>query len=139
MSQESSPQAPPDGSQAAADRVMRVLNTLALVRTRFSSERSLMSMMRTSVSLYTFGFSVTQFFGSEGEGAAGADRLGMILVCLGILVLVLAGAEHITRLRKMKRLGLPSISRLSLAACGTAALLAIGLVTLAGIVLGPSP
>lgn len=39
----------------------RKLSVLALVRTAYSSERVVMAWMRTSVSLYTFGFSITKF------------------------------------------------------------------------------
>ena len=34
----------------------------ALVRTALSSEQTLMSWVRTSLSLFTFGFSIAQFF-----------------------------------------------------------------------------
>jgi uncharacterized membrane protein YidH (DUF202 family) len=88
--------------------------------------------MRTSASLFGFGFAISKFFSYlEGQQAglqfsAGPRRLGVVLVCLGVLVLVLAVIEHGRRLRRMEELGLPAVSWFSLPIATTAGLLAIG-------------
>ena len=113
----------------------------ALVRTAFSSEQTLMSWIRTSLSLFTFGFSITQFFyyleqQKEGTGlSSGPRRFGMSLVCVGILVLVLATVEHVQRLRRMKTQGLPPDASSFLPIGSAVALLAIGIAALVSIML----
>jgi putative membrane protein len=108
----------------------------ALVRTAFASERTLMSWTRTSVSLFTFGFSIAQFFQylAKQQGGsqifAGPRRMGIGLICVGILALVLAIVEHVHRLRTMKEHGLPRTSQFLLPLGSAAALLAIGIVAL---------
>ena len=124
---------------AGAVALMRTLSILALVRTSYSSERSLMAWIRTSVSLYTFGFSISKFLDylemreAGVEFAAGLRRLGFALICMGIVGLVLAGAEHLKRIRTMQELGLPRTSRLSLPLGTTVALVVIGITTLMNI------
>jgi putative membrane protein len=121
--------------------IVRDLARFALVRTAFSSERSLMAWIRTSVSLYTFGFSIATFAGHLQQRSESAwflpnvRRLSLVFICLGILSLMLAAVEHVSRLRRMKELGLPRISRNSLPMVASVLLLAIGLVTLIGVVL----
>ena len=106
----------------------------ALVRTAFSSEQTLMSWMRTSVSLFTFGFSIAQFFhylGDQQEGAqlsAGPRRLGLSLISLGILALVLAMVEHVHRLRTMQEHGLQRFTQYLLPLGSAVTLLVIGIV-----------
>ena len=130
------PQLPLNKEQTEAERTIRDLEIYALVRTAFSSERSLLAWMRTSVSLYTFGFSITKFFDYLEQQEAGtqfsegSQLLGFALVFLGILALVPAIPEHIQRLRKMKNLGLPRVSRFSLPVAATVALLSIGITIL---------
>ncbi len=115
------------------------MSILALVRTSYSSERSLMSWIRTSVSLYTFGFSISKFLDylemreAGVEFSAGLRRLGFVLICMGIVALLLAGAEHLKRIRTMRRLGLPTTSRLSLPLGAAVALVALGIATLINI------
>jgi putative membrane protein len=99
-----------------------------------------MAWMRTSVSLYTFGFTITKFMdylGRQENGAGyanGPARLGLALILIGIMSLVLAIIEHLKRVRTMKRLGLRDPSRLPVV--GAAMLLAIGITTLIGLVPG---
>jgi putative membrane protein len=132
-------QPPPDEAQTEASKITRELDFLALIRTAFSAERSLMAWLRTSVSLYTFGFSFTKFFdflGPQTESThiwAGPQGLGLGLICLGILALTLATLVHIRRFRKMKQLGLPTLSRFSLPISAAVALLTIGVTTLIGV------
>jgi inner membrane protein YidH len=122
--------------------VMRRLTVLALDRTAYSSDRSVMAWMRTSVSMYTFGFTITKFMdylGEQEDGAGyaeGLGRLGLGLILIGILSLVLAIIEHLKRLRIMKRLGLEDPSRMHLPIVGAALLLGIGITTLIGLVAG---
>jgi uncharacterized membrane protein YidH (DUF202 family) len=110
------------------------LEILALVRTAFSAERSLMAWIRTSVSLYTFGFSILKFFDylqAKEMGTQvheGPRRLGLALVCLGIMVLLPAAVEHVRRMKKMKTLGLPRISKIYLPIIAAIALVLIGLI-----------
>jgi uncharacterized membrane protein YidH (DUF202 family) len=145
MSEEGKPEAKPEGYRAAPSDLTSVLSTLSLVRAAYSSERSLMAWIRTSVSLYTFGFSITKFtnymeWQAEGlQYSAGPHRLGIALVCMGILVLVLGIVEHLRRLVRMRQLGLPPISRFPLAVAAAAALFVIGAVTFVGIAFRLSP
>ncbi len=117
------------------------LSGLALDRTVYSSERSLMAWMRTSVSLYTFGFTITKFMdylGTQENGAEyaeGLDRLGLLLIVIGIMSLVMAIIEHLKRVRIMKHLGLGDSSRMHLPIVGAALLLAIGITTLIGLLM----
>ena len=98
-----------------------------------------MAWMRTSVSLYSFGFTIIKFVDYlEREGAGnqfseGPRRLGFALICVGILALVLAVSEHLQRIAKMRQLGLPSVSRVSLPVAAATCLFAIGVVTVIGI------
>jgi putative membrane protein len=108
----------------------------ALVRTAFSSEQTLMSWMRTSVSLFTFGFSITKFFhylGDQQGGAqlsAGPRRLGLALICVGILALVLAMVEHVHRLLTMQEQGLQRTAQYLLPFVSSAVFLVIGILAL---------
>ncbi len=139
MSQVTNSQPPPDEAQTEAAKITGELDFLALIRTAFSAERSLMAWLRTSVSLYTFGFSLTKFFdflGPQTEGThvwAGPQGLGLGLIALGILTLTLATLGYIKRFRKMKQLGLPILSRFSLSISAAVALLTIGVTTLIGV------
>ncbi len=139
MVQENNTQAQQDDKQTEATRVIRKLGIYALVRTALSSERSLMAWIRTSVSLYTFGFSITKFLDYLGkqqevtEYSTGLYQLGFAIICIGILGLVLAALGHLQRLKKMKRLGLPTVSLISLPVVATTALVLIGLAVLISI------
>lgn len=122
--------------------IIRKLTALALERTVYSSDRSVMSWMRTSVSMYTFGFTITKFMdylAKQDDGGAyaeGLGRLGLVLIMIGILSLVMAIFEHLKRLRTMKRLGFVDPSNMHLSIVGAALLLAIGISTLIGLVAG---
>ena len=124
-------QTPPSGD-------VRILSVLALIRTGYSSERSLMAWIRTSVSLYTFGFSISTFIDyleSQESGtqfSAGFRRMGLALIAMGIVALVPAMVDHLKRIQRMERLGLPSAARVSLPAGAAIALLLTGIVTLIG-------
>ncbi len=113
----------------------------ALVRTALSSEQTLMSWIRTSLSLFTFGFSITQFFyylEQQKEGvqvSAGPRRLGIALVCVGLVVLMAGMVEHVLRLRKMKKQGLPADSVSFLPFGSAVALFVIGIAAFVSIIM----
>lgn len=95
--------------------------------------------------MYSFGFTITKFVdylerpGEGGQFSEGPRRLGLALICMGILVLVLAVVEHLQRLAKMKQLGLPPTSRFPLSVAAAAALFVVGTATLIGIACNWSP
>jgi len=113
----------------------------ALVRTVLSSEQTLMSWVRTSVSMFTFGFSIAKFFQYlspkqvDAEFSAGPRRLGISLICVGLLMLVLAMADHVRMIRQMRKLGLPADSGTFLPLGSAIAFLAIGLIALTSVFL----
>src|ERR1700758_502961 len=88
-------------STPSADRVeVRVTadSHFSWVRTRLSLERTMMSWLRTAVSLIGFGFAIVQFF-ERLENMAGvqaaqhpsaAKYLGLALISSGILALVIS-------------------------------------------------
>ena len=135
MSEKEKPQSRFVNEQTEA-AIIEELETLAVVRTAHSSERSLMAWMRTSISLFTFGFSITKFIDylAQRQGttqfSASLHRLGVALVCMGILGLMFAVVEHAHRIRRAKELGLQHIARFSLPIAATVALLVIMLTTL---------
>ena len=114
----------------------------ALVRTALSSEQTLMSWVRTALSLVTFGFSIVQFFyflAGQQQGmefSVGPSRLGIALISVGILVLVLAVAEHVQRVRALMVQGLPADSGSFLPLGSAVALFIIGVVALVSVFLG---
>jgi putative membrane protein len=137
MNEKEKSQSTPAKKQAEEVKAPMDLRLLgALVRTAFSSEQTLMSWMRTSVSLFTFGFSIAQFFNYLGEQQGGAQlpagprRLGLALISLGILALVLAIVEHVHRLRTMQEQGLQRTTQYLLPFGSSAVLLAIGILAL---------
>jgi putative membrane protein len=124
----------------AANNIQWELEMLALVRTRFAAERTLMSWIRTSVSMYTFGFSISKFFRyleRQQEGTQFSDgpyRLGIALICVGILVLVPAIVQHVQRIHRAKELGMSTISGLSPTTGAAMVLFVIGIATLFALV-----
>jgi putative membrane protein len=74
------------------------------LRTRLSLERTLMSWVRTAVSLIGFGFTIVQFFERLGEmeGVAMATRpqapryLGLALIAAGVLSLLISVWQYHT-------------------------------------------
>ena len=141
MNQEAKAQEVPNAERLRAAETIRTLSVWALIRTAFSSERSLMAWMRTSVSLYSFGFTITKFVDyleRQGEGSQfseGPRRLGISLIGVGILVLVLAVVEHVQRLRMMREQGLPPDSGSLLPIGSAGAIFAIGVVALVSVFL----
>ena len=140
MSLEDNTQATQDSKLKKQAEIMERLGVFALVRTAFSSERSLLSWMRTSVSTYSFGFALIKFLDylekqdSVIKISSGLRSLGIALICVGILVVLLAVLEHGRRLRKMRQLGLPKFSRFPTSFCAALALLVVGVAALMTIV-----
>ena len=74
------------------------------LRTRMSAERTLMSWLRTAVSMIGFGFTIVQFFERfhEMAGVKAAHHpeapryLGLMLIVTGTLALVIAVAQYHT-------------------------------------------
>jgi putative membrane protein len=79
----------------------------AWLRTRLSVERTMMSWVRTAVSLIGFGFTIVQFFDRMQElpGVAPARfpdaprYLGLTLILCGILALVVSVWEYLWTIR----------------------------------------
>jgi len=76
------------------------------LRTRLSLERTLMSWVRTAVSLIGFGFTIVQFFermqqlpGVTSEFPAAPRYLGLALILCGVMALVIAVSEYWWTLR----------------------------------------
>ena len=119
---------------AQTPALIRTLSVLALIRTSYSSERAVLSWIRTAVSLYTFGFTISKALDylerqqTGLENAEGLRRLGFALVCMGLISLVIASGEHFKRIRTMNRLGLPEASRPSLPISVALVLVALGMV-----------
>ena len=122
------------------DSVTLELSRLALIRTTCSSERSVLSWMRTYVSMYAFGFSISKFADflqpEDQATVAGLHRLGLAIILLGILGLTFSLVEHIRRVRTMRRLGLPETAPSWLPATAGVVLLSAGLITMIGIAVG---
>lgn len=114
----------------------------ALVRTALSSEQTLMSWIRTSLSMVTFGFSIAQFFyflaerQDDADFTAAPNRLGIALISVGTLVLLIAMVEHSLRIRALKSQGLPEDAGSFLPMGSAAALLAIAIIALISVFLG---
>jgi putative membrane protein len=74
---------------------------MSFQRTRLSADRTLMSVIRTSLSLISFGFTIFQLFQKLKEGAmlhgsaAPARNFGTALVALGIALLIFGIIYHV--------------------------------------------
>lgn len=103
------------------------------------SPYEMLSWVRTTLSLITFGFTISQIFHyleGQQQGAelsAGPRRLGMSLICVGILVLILAVVEHVLRVRKIRNQGLPTDAGSFLPLGSAVGLIAIGVVALVSV------
>ena len=129
-----------DGEQLAAPEAASDFRVrAALVRTAMSSEQSLLSWIRTSVSLYTFGFAITQFFyymARQQESAqlsAGPRVLGLALIATGILAILLGTIEHVVRIRTLRGAGLPTNAKFLLPLGSAGAFLLVGIAALVAI------
>jgi putative membrane protein len=124
-----------DQGSGAAEEIIDLRLPGALVRTALSSEQTLMSWVRTCLSLSTFGFTIATFFQylatqSDAPLTNGPRRLGIALITVGVVVLIAAVVEHVFRIRELKRQGLPDNASSFLPLGSAGAMLAIGLVAL---------
>ena len=98
------------GSRGGADRFeVRVTadSHMAWVRTRLSLERTVMSWLRTAVSLIGFGFAIVQFFerlqqmpGARPAYLPGGPRyLGLSLIACGVLALLVSIWQYLWAVR----------------------------------------
>ncbi len=77
------------------------------IRTRLSVERTMMSWVRTAVSLIGFGFAIVQYFERIGEAPGalpayhpGAPRyLGLALISCGVLALLVSIWQYVWTIR----------------------------------------
>jgi putative membrane protein len=133
-------QATPGGNRRETPRDLRLPG--ALVRTALSSEQTLMSWIRTSLSMVSFGFAIAQFFfflaerQDEAKFTAAPNTLGVALISVGALILVLAVIEHVLRMRSLKARGLPANASSFLPMGSAAALFAIAIVALISVFFG---
>ena len=77
--------------------------------TCLSHERTLMSWVRTSTSLISFGFTIYKFFqylresqGTSPHGLIGPREFALMMIAVGIVALVLATIGHRRSLEKMR-------------------------------------
>jgi putative membrane protein len=91
-------------AQSATDRFevrMTSDSHFGWVRTRLSVERTMMSWIRTSVSMIGFGFTIVQFFQHLGAASGVAPallpqaprQLGLALIGAGVLTLLISGFQ----------------------------------------------
>jgi putative membrane protein len=108
-----------DKKKEVSDKTDLIL-TAALVRTMLAAENSLMAWIRTSISLFAFGFSMITFFDYLSKKEEGIQSIkiiiiiGFALISVGIISLILAMVEHKYIRDKLLELGLPKISRFSI-------------------------
>ena len=93
---------------------------LANFRTALALDRTTLAWVRTTLTMGSFGFGMIGFFRALHEKAQtpeaaqlhqAAIRFGEVLVLLGVVATVLAGASHWSTLRRMERGELPQASR----------------------------
>jgi putative membrane protein len=102
--------APPKLAGGSTSTELSATNTrLALERTRMSTDNTLMAMLRTSLSLIGFGFTIYKVFSAAASekalihGDVTARRLGLSLLALGILLLAMGIVGHIRYSRELSR------------------------------------
>ena len=84
-----------------SDQELTLADRLAIDRTRFAAERSLMAWIRTSLSLIAFGFTLYKFLQAmHAQSTAPVLRpdaprnVGLLLVGIGIFAAALACVQH---------------------------------------------
>ena len=82
---------------------------MAFQRMRLAEDRTLMAVIRTSLSLIGFGFTIYQFFQRLREQdvitrAAAPRHFGLALVALGVLMLLLGIVYHVQFMLGLRRL-----------------------------------
>lgn len=116
-------------------------NTLAMHRTFMASQRTLMSWIRTSISMIGFGFTLAKAFQTLAEphilvtGPGGkvwtAEGVGMAFISLGTFALIFAILDHRRQLKWLRtrglkvRFNLPAVVASVLAILGIIAFLSV--------------
>lgn len=105
---------------------------LSVERTRLSHDRTLMSNVRTSTALISFGFTIYKFFadlqGSEAARAhhlLGSRNFALLMMSIGVIYLALASLSYVHEMKRMRAKYGISIDRLSLALAGVVSVLGI--------------
>ncbi len=83
---------------------------LSVERTRLAHESTLLSWIRTAISLITFGFAIYKFSADllgksaalEQERSLGSSNLALIMIGSGLLALLLAAIQHRRNLAAMR-------------------------------------
>jgi putative membrane protein len=127
---------------------------MSFQRTRMSADRTLMSVIRTALSLISFGFTIYQVFNKLRDAgaltSAGAARnFGIALVLIGVGMLVLGIVYHVQFMLGLRHERAELVSEgllhgqskfpVSLTLIIALALLAIGLVAIAGLLFHAGP
>ena len=106
---------------------------LSVERTRLSHDRTLMSNVRTSTALISFGFTIYKFFADlqqRGEiqhahRPLGARNFSLLMMSIGVIYLGLASLSYMRHMKRMRAKYDVSIDRLPLALAGVISLLGI--------------
>jgi putative membrane protein len=95
------------------DVTLNIETKLSMQRTRNSAERTLMSWIRTSLSMITFGFTAYKFLeyvrqaekGSHAMRVQGPKNVGLALIALGTLGLMGALWQHVAMMKELRQAG----------------------------------
>ena len=99
------------GPAPPAEPTLNVANHFAWLRTRMSIERTLMAWNRTSLSLISFGFTISQFFQKLQEATLGQNaphpeaprNLGLALILVGTLGTLIMTWQYLVAVRYLNR------------------------------------
>ena len=112
---------------------------MAKFRTQLAMDRTTLAWIRTTLSIAGFGFGMVGFFRTLEERNPtaesmrlhqGAIEMGIVLIILGIVATVLAGASHWMTLSKLRRGESPVLTMWPLSITVAVFLAIIGLVGL---------
>jgi len=90
---------------------LKIGDKLSLRRTALAEERTLMAATRTSVSLISFGFTISKFFQQLREhdvmGGTGlaSRRVGLWLVSVGTVYMIFSCVQHIMVRKQLREEG----------------------------------
>jgi len=101
----------PTASVVANEALAKKHTDWAAYNTRFAAERTMMAVLRTSLSLIGFGFTIYKVFESVTHSLGDASpfrvrgprRFGLTLVGIGLFVLVAGGWQYWLFLREFTR------------------------------------
>lgn len=123
-----------DERKAAGAVVEDPATEMARERTRKAADRTMMAWVRTGLSLIGFGIGLGELRDVLGGGKewGRADTAGLLFICIGIISMVFASFEFMSRERHLDRreyafkkgIPFPVIVALTLAAIGVFALVA---------------